>query len=54
MVFKNDEIGKYDLLELPRYNTQNSYIGFEYVYDKEMLRRLEEKDATFRKGEVLH
>ena len=52
VVFKNDEIGKYDLLELPRYNTQNSYIGFEYVYDKEMLRRLEEKDATFRKGEV--
>ena len=53
VVFKNDEKNAYDVLELPRYNTQNTYIGFEYVYDKEMIRRLfEEKNPTFRKGDV--
>lgn len=52
VVFKNDEKNAYDLLELPRYNTQNTYVGFEYVYDKEMLRRLGRPGATFGKGEV--
>ena len=53
VVFKNDEKNAYDVLELPRYNTQNTYIGFEYVYDKEMIRRLfDEKNPTFRKGEI--
>lgn len=53
IVFKNDEKNAYDVLELPRYNTQNTYIGFEYVYDKAMIRRLfEEKNPTFRKGEI--
>lgn len=52
VVFKNDEKGMYDVLELPRYNTQNTYVGFEYVYDKEMLRRLGKPNATFGKGEI--
>lgn len=53
VVFKNDEKNAYDVLELPRYNTQNTYIGFEYVYDKDMMRRLfEERNPTFRKGDV--
>lgn len=51
VVFKNDEKNSYDVLELPRYNTQNSYIGFEYVYDKDIMRRLK-KDATFAKGTI--
>lgn len=51
IVFKNDEKNSYDVLELPRYNTQNSYIGFEYVYDKDVMRRLK-KDATFAKGTI--
>ena len=51
IVFKNDEKNMFDLLELPRYNTQNTYIGFEYVYNKDVMRRLE-KGATFKKGEV--
>lgn len=55
VVFKNDEKNAYDVLELPRYNTQNTYVGFEYVYDKEMLRKLfrnNGKGATFPKGAV--
>lgn len=52
IVYKNDEKGMYDVLELPRYNTQNTYVGFEYVYDKEILRRLGKPHATFAKGTV--
>ena len=52
VVFFNEELQRYDLLVLPRYHTQNSYVGFEYVYDKDMLRRLREENATFSKGEV--
>lgn len=51
VVFKNDEQNAYDLLELPRYNTHNHYVGFEYKYDKEKLRKLR-KGATFAKGTV--
>lgn len=51
IVFKNDEKNMYDVLELPRYNTQNTYVGFEYVYDKNLLRKLT-KGATFAKGTV--
>ena len=52
VVFKNDEKNMYDILELPRYNTQNTYVGFEYVYDKDVMRRLAEPHATFAKGTV--
>lgn len=51
VVFKNDEKNMYDVLELPRYNTQNTYVGFEYVYDKAVMRKLT-KGATFAKGTV--
>lgn len=53
VIFKNDEKNMYDMLELPRYNTQNTYIGFEYVYDKQMIDKLlEGRGATFRKGDI--
>lgn len=51
VLFKNDEKNKYDILELPRYNTQNTYVGFEYVYDKDVMRKLT-KGAYFPKGTV--
>lgn len=51
VIFKNDEKNMYDILELPRYNTQNTYVGFEYVYNKEVWRKLE-KGATFPKGYI--
>lgn len=51
LVFKNDELNAYDVLELPRYNTQNTYIGFEYVYDQKVMSRIE-KGARFPKGTI--
>lgn len=51
LVFKNDELNAYDVLELPRYNTQNTYIGFEYVYDKEIMRKID-IGARFPKGTI--
>lgn len=51
LVFKNDELNAYDVLKLPKYNTQNSYIGFEYVYDPKVMARIE-KGARFPKGTV--
>jgi len=49
VIFKNDEKNMYDVLEMPRYNVQNTSVGFEYVYDKELMRRLR-AGATFGKG----
>lgn len=51
VIFKNDEKNKYDVLELPRYNTQNTYVGFEFVYNKDVMRKLT-KGATFAKGTI--
>lgn len=51
LLFKNDELNAYDVLELPKYNTQNTYIGFEYVYDQKVMSRIE-KGARFPKGTV--
>jgi RNA polymerase Rpb2, domain 6. len=50
VIFKNEDKNYFDILVLPRFHTQNTYVGFEYVYDKEMMRRLK-KDAPFSKGE---
>jgi hypothetical protein len=51
VVFKNDEKNMYDILEMPRYNVQNTSVGFEYVYDKELLRKLMKgQGTTFSKG----
>lgn len=51
VVFKNEELNMYDILHLEKYHSQNNYIAWEYVYDKEMMRRLK-VGATYRKGEV--
>lgn len=51
VIYFNEDKLKYDLLVMPKYHTQNFYVGFEYKYDKEMIRRLE-PNATFAKGEV--
>ncbi|UYE93451.1 RNA polymerase beta subunit [Shewanella phage FishSpeaker] len=51
VIFKNEELNKYDILYLYKYHSQNSYIAWEYIYDKEMMRRLK-VGATYRKGEV--
>lgn len=51
LLFKNDELNAYDILELPKYNTQNTYIGFEYVYDMAVMERIE-KGARFPKGTI--
>jgi len=51
VIFKNEDKNYHDLLVLPRFNTQNTYVGFEYVYDKDMMRRLK-IGATYSKGEV--
>jgi hypothetical protein len=52
VIYKNDEKNMYDILELPRYNTQNTYVGFEFVYDKDVMRKLMSPLATFPKGTV--
>ena len=51
LLFKNDELNAYDILVLPKYNTQNTYIGFEYVYDEAIMSRID-KGARFPKGTV--
>lgn len=51
LLFKNDELNAYDILVLPKYNTQNTYIGFEYVYDEAIMSRIE-KGARFPKGTI--
>lgn len=54
IVFKNDEKNMYDILELPKYNAQNTYVGFEYQYDRKVMNKLvnDYKDAVFPKGTV--
>lgn len=51
VLFKNEELNQYDVLYLRKYHSQNTYIAWEYVYDKEMMRRLR-VGATYRKGEI--
>lgn len=51
VIFFNEEKQCFDVLHLPRYFAQNTYIAFEYKYDKAMLRRLI-PGGTFGKGEV--
>lgn len=55
IIFKNDDKNYYDLLVLPRFNTQNTYVGFEYKYDKNIMRKLHSDDPSgivFAKGDV--
>lgn len=51
IVYKNDEKNAYDLLELPAYHTQNTSVGWEYIYDKDVLRKLK-PGAWLPKGTV--
>lgn len=52
VVFFNEELHMYDLLTIPKFNTQNTYVGFEYVFNKDVIRRLQQESATFKKGEI--
>lgn len=51
VIVKDLETGMYDLIEMPKFNTQNMELGFEYHYNKDLMRKLE-KGARFRKGDV--
>ena len=51
IVYKNDEKNAYDLLELPTAHTQNTSVGWEYVYDKDVLRKLK-PGAWLPKGTI--
>lgn len=51
VIYFNCDTNEYSLLKLPRYHTQNYYVAYEYIYDKQMLNRLK-KGETFSKGEV--
>lgn len=51
VIVKDLETGYYDLIDMPRFNAQNMELGFEYVYDKDNMRKLH-KGARFRKGTV--
>jgi hypothetical protein len=50
-VGKNLETGSYDLLEMPRFNTQNMDVGFQYRYNNDLLRSVT-PGARFRRGTV--
>lgn len=50
-VGKNLETGYYDLIEMPRFNTQNMDVGFQYRYNNDLLRAIT-PGARFRRGTV--
>lgn len=51
VIVKDLETGYYDLIEMPRFNAQNMDLGFEFKYNKDIMRTLH-KGARFRKGTV--
>lgn len=51
VIVKDLETGFYDLIEMPKYHTQNMELGFEFHYDLDLLRKVK-KGAKFRKGTV--
>lgn len=51
VIFKNDETNQYDLLTMPKYHSQNTYLGFEFKYDRKLMSKLKE-GATFPKDTV--
>ena len=51
VIFKSLEDESYFLLEMPKFHNQNTELGFEFHYDKQMMRRLS-VGARFNKGEV--
>lgn len=50
-VVKDLETGKYDVIEMSKFNTQNMDLGFEYKYNKDILREVV-KGKRFRNGTV--
>lgn len=50
-IVKDLETGKYDLIEMSKFNTQNMELGFEYKYKEGLLREIE-KGKHFRGGTV--
>lgn len=51
VIVKDLETGFYDVIEMPKFNAQNMDLGFEYHYDKDLMRQVT-KGAKFRKGTV--
>lgn len=51
VVFKSIESGEYFLLELEKFHTQNTDLGFEYKYDLNLKRKIKH-GAIFPKGTV--
>lgn len=51
VVFCSVEDGTYFLLEMEKFHTQNADLGFEYHYNKELMRKLE-RGALFPAGTV--
>lgn len=51
VIVKNLETGYYDIIEMPKFHTQNMELGFEFHYDKDLIRNIR-KGARFKKGTV--
>lgn len=51
VIVKDLETGLYDLIDMPKFHAQNMDLGFEFQYDKDILRQVK-KGARFRKGTV--
>lgn len=51
VIVRDLETGLYDVIEMPKFNSQNMDLGFEYHYDKDLLRSLR-KGARYHKGTV--
>ena len=51
VIFRSLESGEYFLLEMPKFHNQNTELGFEFHYDKNMMRRLQ-VGAQFKRGDV--
>lgn len=51
VIVKDLETGYYDVIEMPQFNAQNMDLGFEYNYDKDLMRAVK-KGARFNKGTI--
>ena len=51
VIVKDLETGYYDVIEMPQFNAQNMDLGFEYRYDKDLMRAVK-KGARFNKGTI--
>ncbi|QDH47028.1 hypothetical protein D6_0060 [Aeromonas phage D6] len=51
VIVRNEDTHVYDLIEMSKFNTQNMELGFEYKYNKDLLRTVQ-KGARYKKGTV--